>query len=110
MISVVSFAMIGPFALIYLINSSFIEHTTQSPGGYFSFGALLILSLICTFLANILFFRLIQLTDAIFSTSVSFLIPFVALLWGFFDGELLSLFHLLALILILSGIFLIRKK
>ncbi|NNE14098.1 MAG: DMT family transporter, partial [Saprospiraceae bacterium] len=31
MISVVSFAMIGPFALIYLINSSFIEHTTQSP-------------------------------------------------------------------------------
>jgi drug/metabolite transporter (DMT)-like permease len=109
MISIVSFSLVGPFALFYLLGSDFISHT-QTDGGLYSLGALLILSLVCTFFANMLFFKLVQMTDAIFSTSVSFLIPFVALGWGFIDGEVLGLFHVLALILILGGIFLIRRK
>jgi len=109
-ISVVSFSIIGPLALMYLLSTDFIHTASTHPQGAQSLGALIVLSLIGTFAANILFFRLIQITDAIFSTSVSFLIPFVALFWGFLDGEFLGLFHLLALVLILGGIYLVRWR
>lgn len=108
-ISVVSFSIIGPMALIYLFGTDFITIISDHPQGVQSFMALAVLSLIGTFAANILFFKLIQITDAIFSTSVSFLIPFVALFWGFLDGEMLGVFHFLALVLILGGIYLVRR-
>jgi len=108
-ISVVSFVIIGPFMLIYLLNSSFLGQLKSHPQAMGSFAALLVLSLVGTFLANILFFKLIQLTDAVFSSSVSFIIPIVALLWGVLDGEMISVYHLAALGLILSGVFLIKR-
>lgn len=108
-ISIVSFVLIGPFMLVYLLSSDFVVHLTQEPAGWTSFAALVTLSLVGTFLANILFFRLIQLTDAVFSSSVSFLIPIVALFWGIIDGEMITAYHIAALGLILSGIFLIKR-
>jgi len=95
--------------LIYLLNSSFLGQLKSHPQAMGSFAALLVLSLVGTFLANILFFKLIQLTDAVFSSSVSFIIPIVALLWGVLDGEMISVYHLAALGLILSGVFLIKR-
>lgn len=108
-ISVVSFTAIGPFMIIYLLNTDFVSDISQHDQGWQSFIALCVLSLAGTFLANILFFRLIQLTDAVFSSSVSFLIPIVALMWGVVDGERITLFHVLALGFILCGIFLVKR-
>jgi len=107
-ISTVSFTLIGPLMLLYLFSTDFVSQISAHPDGSESFVALLILSLIGTFLANILFFKLIQLTDAIFSTTVAFLIPFVALVWGFIDGEAIGVVHILALVVILGGIYLIK--
>ncbi len=109
-ISTVSFVLIGPFVSIYLFTSDFIEVAMTHEHGISSLLALLVLSLVCTFSANILFFRLIQITDAIFSTTVSYLIPLVALIWAFFDGEFISIFHFISLILILAGIFLVKSS
>ena len=101
--------MIGPFMLAYLLTTDFIPHITDTEHGWMSFAAVSCLSLVGTFLANILFFRLIQLTDAVFSSSVSFVIPIVALFWGILDGEWIGIAHVMALILILSGVFLIKR-
>jgi len=107
-ISIVSFVIIGPPLLIYLLSTDFISQVTIHPHGLRSLLALMTLSLIGTFMANILFFKLIQITDAIFSTSVAFLIPIVALAWGFIDGETIGFYHFVSLILILIGVFLIK--
>ncbi len=109
-ISTISFILIGPFVLVYLLNTDFLYQISTHEYGYRSLGALMILSIVGTFGANILFFILVQITDAVFSTTVSFLIPFVALFWGFLDGEELHLLHIIALLLILSGLYLIKKK
>jgi len=109
-ISTVSFVLIGPPVLLYLLSTDFIAQITTHPNGWSSLIALLILSLVGTFLANILFFKLIQITDAIFSTTVSFLIPFVALFWGYIDGESIGIIHFVALVAILGGIFLVKVK
>jgi len=107
-ISTISFSMIGLFAVLYLFRSDFIQVTHSHPEGLQSLLALLTLSLIGTFLANILFFKLIQITDPIFSSSVSFITPIVAMLWGFMDGESFSLYFFIALVLIFSGVFLVK--
>ena len=106
-ISTLSFSVIGPWALIYLCTTDFISITLAGEANL-SLMALLTLSLVGTFGANILFFKLIQITDAVFSSSVSFITPIVALGWGFVDGEHISLYFFMALILILSGVFMVK--
>lgn len=108
MISTLSFVLIGPFALIYLLSTDFVHIISHTAGAGWSLLALMILSIVCTFLANILFFKLIQITEPVFSSTVSYLIPFVALAWGFVDGEYISIYHFLALGLILAGIVLVK--
>lgn len=69
-----------------------------------------LLALIGTALAKIIFNRLIQLSDPVFSTSVTYLIPIVALFWGILDGESFSLWQLLAGGIILLGVYLSNLK
>lgn len=68
-----------------------------------------ILSVLGTFVAWMLFYRLVQRTDALFAASVTYLIPVVALMWGFADGEWLSIIQLAGLTLILAGVALVTR-
>lgn len=109
-ISAVSFSMLGPLGIIYLLNTSFIEQLTTHEHGWYSFGAVLFLALVGTAISTILFFKLIQDTNAIFGSSVAFVIPIFAVLWGLFDGESFYLIQLIGMLLVLLGVYLIRDK
>ncbi len=109
-ISAVSFSLLGPLAGIYLFASDFIPHLTGHEYGWYSLVAVVILGVVGTGLATVLFFKLVQETDAVFASSVAFMIPVVAILWGIFDGESFVLLQLLGLMLVLTGIYLIRGK
>jgi drug/metabolite transporter (DMT)-like permease len=41
---------------------------------------------------------------------VSYLVPIVALVWGFLDGEFIGLIHFLGMALIFTGVYLSRRK
>lgn len=110
LISSFSFVLIAPFAFAYLFTTDFIVHTTEHPYGWNSLLAVTTLSLMSTFFATILFYRLVKNTNAVFGSSVSFLIPIVALGWGFMDGEALGFWHLVSLLMILLGIYWIKRK
>ena len=75
-----------------------------------SIGAIVTLGLVGTAIAMILFNRLIQLSSAIFASSVTYLIPIVALIWGIIDHEVINAWHFLGLSIILGAIYLINKK
>ncbi len=70
---------------------------------------LLLLSIFGTAMAKTLFNKLIQMTSPIFSSSVTYLIPIVALFWGVLDGEQLYFGQFLAGSLILVGVYLTNK-
>ncbi len=74
-----------------------------------SIGALLVLAIFGTSISLIMFNRLIQQTNTVFATSVTYLIPIVALFWGVIDNEPISIYQLGGLACILVAIFLIRK-
>lgn len=66
-----------------------------------------------TALAMVMYNKLVQISSAVFASSVTYLIPIVALSWGYFDGEVVTLGQFFAGLLILLGVYVanrIRKK
>ena len=103
-----SFVFVGVAALVLFLMMplpDFHDPQVQSATFY-----VVLLSLASTFFATIIFYRLVQISDALFASSVSYIVPVIALLWGLIDGEMLNVRHLIALVLILSGVFMIRRR
>lgn len=69
-----------------------------------------ILGIIGTGIANVLFYKLIQISSPVFATSVTYLIPIVAFFWGLLDNEMLTLIQFLGAFIILIGVYLSSKK
>ena len=69
-----------------------------------------ILGLFGTGIANILFYRLIQISSPVFATQVTYLIPIVACVWGVIYGETLTAWQLVGAAIILVGVYLSGKK
>lgn len=92
---------------IYLFSTDFLARTMSSPDAIFSLGCVIVLGLFGTAISTILFNRLIRLTDSLTASSVTYLIPVVALAWGLFDGEKPSLIHYIGFVLIISGVYLV---
>lgn len=70
----------------------------------------LVLGVLGTGIANILFFKLIKLSSPVFASSVTYLIPVVAFFWGLLDNEMLTPIQFLGAFVILVGIYLSSKK
>lgn len=71
---------------------------------------IMILGIVGTGIANIIFFRLIQMSSPVFATSVTYLIPVVAFFWGLLDGEMLTPVQFIGAFIILIGVYLSSKK
>lgn len=68
-----------------------------------------ILAVVGTGIATIMFNRLIQLSTPVFSSSVTYLIPVVAITWGILDGEKVSILQFFSGFVILLGVYLANK-
>ena len=69
----------------------------------------LLLGLVGSSFATILFYVLVQKAGGIFASLVTYGIPFVALFWGFTDGESITLVDIICLPLILFGVYLANR-
>ncbi len=107
-ISTASFVFILPFSLAWLFLSD-AHALLQNREAWQALGYIALLALLGTVLASLVFYRLVQLSDAIFASSVSYIIPFVALLWGYLDGEPIGWEHIIGMGFILAGLYLGRK-
>jgi drug/metabolite transporter (DMT)-like permease len=70
----------------------------------------MVLGIVGTGVANVIFYKLIQISSPIFASSVTYLIPIVACLWGLFDNEMLTPLQLFGAFIILIGVYLANKK
>ena len=96
-------------ALLVLVFSGFFSTFEITPKTTNAIGYIAILSIIGTGIAKVLFNKLIHISSPVFSSSVTYLIPVVAVMWGVVDGEKLSLIQLLAGGIILFGVWLVNK-
>lgn len=97
-------------SLIILIFSGFFTDFEGNPQTWEALGYLSILTVVGTTIAMVLYYKLIQNTSAVFASTVTYLLPLVAVIWGILDGEKFSLWYVIGGLLILWGIYLIREK
>jgi drug/metabolite transporter (DMT)-like permease len=71
---------------------------------------ILVLGVVGTGIANVIFFKLIQVSSPVFATSVTYLIPVVAFFWGLLDHEMLTFVQCIGAFVILIGVYLSAKK
>ena len=71
----------------------------------------IILGIVNTAIGGFVFFKLIQLSSASFTSTVNFITPFVAILWGYlFLNETLNFIQFFGFIFILFGIYIVHKS
>lgn len=95
---------------VFLFTTPFIETLKSQPDAPLALSYISILSVMGTGVSTVLFNRLIKVSTALSASSVTYLIPIVAMVWGLADGESFSMFHLFSMAGILGGVYLINKK
>ncbi|MBC8151517.1 MAG: DMT family transporter [Bacteroidetes bacterium] len=103
------FAVAGSLSLLILLTSDFFGRVTR-PEGLPALLALITLGVVGSGLMSIVFNRVVQLASPLFASSVTYLIPIVALLWGFLDGERIYAAQYLGMAVCLAGVYLVNRK
>ncbi len=102
--------LIGPMAGAYLFSTNFMEVMKTQPGAGVALGYVSLLGIFGTALSVMLFNLLIKNSNTVFASSVTYLIPIVALAWGIFDKEHVNAMHFVWIGVILGGVYLVNKK
>ncbi len=69
-----------------------------------------VLGILGTAVGSILFYMLVKKAGALFASMVTYGIPFIAVCWGIWYGEVVTLFQIGCLGIILVGVYLVNKK
>ena len=104
------FTMWAVPALVILTSTGFFGAHESTPEVWTAFGFVSILAIVGTTIAIVIYYKLIQDTTPIFASSVSYLLPILAIMWGLLDGEKFSPWYIFSGALILIGVYLIREK
>lgn len=99
-----------PALIVLLFSGFFTAETFENPALPEAMIYITILAVFGTALAKILFFRLVQMSTPVFASSVTYIMPIVALVWGVLDGESFNIIQLFASLLILFGVYLANRK
>ncbi len=102
--------MVIPAGIIILLSTDFIPRLSANEYAIQGVGAVAILGIIGTALALILFNQLVKDTNTIFASSVTYLIPLVAIGWGLIDNEVISFGQIGFALIMLGGVILINRK
>ena len=111
-VHITSFSMmlIGPFSLVYLLIYADVLPTLKADwNNLIPLGYIIFLGVIGTAISLILFNKLVKITNIVFSSSVTYLIPVVAVIWGLIDNEVLLFQHYIGMVFIILGVLLANK-
>ncbi|WP_226390019.1 DMT family transporter [Penaeicola halotolerans] len=110
-ITSISLALVLPFAAGYLLmGTDFSFKLIHAEGGLRAAGFIVLLGVMGTAIALILFNKIVKVTTPVFASSVTYLIPIVAIMWGIFDGERILFGHYVGMAAIVFGVWLGNRK
>ena len=107
-ITSLAFLFTGPPAGIYLLFTDFTT-VSETPDYLLNLVYIALLALFSSVIAVLIFNHLIKYTTTLFATSVTYVIPLFAIMWGIIDGESIRLIQLIWITVILLGVYLVNK-
>jgi drug/metabolite transporter (DMT)-like permease len=110
-IASLGFFFVGiPVLILLLFFTDFRQTLLHHEHGLSAFAYIAVLGIFASSIAIIIYNKLIQTTNAVFASSVTYFVPVLALIWGVFDGERFPALALIFTAIILMGVFLVNKK
>ncbi len=110
-ITALTFFYIGIPSTIYVL--AFTDIPTKllhEEEALIGFGYVSILAVFGTGIALIVFNKLIKMSSPVFASSVTYIIPIVAIIWGIIDGEIFKQIYIAWFALILIGVLLVNTS
>jgi len=102
--------MFIPALIILYYTGFFKQYNTLDNKMNLSLFYLFLLALFGTAIAKTMYNKLVQISSPVYSSSVTYIIPIIAVMWGVLDGEKFILTQLFASIFIFLGVYLSSKK
>lgn len=106
---VFSFVLLFP-SLVALVLSGFFRDFEMNQGTLQGLGFVAMLSVFGTGLAMMMNYKLLSISTPLFASTVTLLMPIVAIIWGILDGEKLTAVQTIGAIIILAGLIFLRSK
>lgn len=108
-IATVAFTLLIIPSFVILWLTGYFNKEELSRAFLYSTGASMVLGIMGTAVASILFYVLLKRAGAVFSSMVTYGIPFVALFWGILANEEINPWQIGCLCVILGGVYLANK-
>jgi len=106
-----NFIFLIPPALILLVHSDFFNpDILYTRDVQISLGYIIILALFGTAMAKVMFNKLVQISNPVFASSVTYLMPIISVMWGILDNEKFTIMQFFASLVIITGVYLVNKK
>ena len=112
-ITIAAFAytcMAIPAGIYLFTGTDFTDKMQRGTPAFEALGYIFILAAMGSALAMFLFNKLIQRSNALFASFITYFIPFVAISWGVFDKETIGLVQFLGLGIILLGVYIVSVR
>lgn len=106
---VFSFVLFLP-SLVALVFSGFFSHFSFTKDNFVGLGFVAMLSIFGTGLAMMMNYKLLSISTPLFASTVTLLMPIVAIIWGILDGEKLTTMQSIGALIILAGLIFLRSK
>ena len=105
---VFSFVLIIP-SMVALVFAGFFNNLQVNTSLWEGLGFVSLLSVFGTGLAMMLNYRLLSVSTPLFASTVTLLMPVVAIIWGVLDGEKLTMMQGFGAVVILAGLIFLRQ-
>lgn len=109
-LSSVSMYLVGPLAAFIILQTDVLTLDYQDYEVKKSLAALVFLGATSTALGLLLFNKLLKHASPLLASSITYLIPIVAVTFGYFYGEVITIIHFVSMIFVLAGIYLVTRK
>mgnify|MGYP001044205639 CR=1 FL=1 len=104
-----SFVLFLP-SLVALILTGFFQYFQADESFFVGLGFVSLLSIFGTGLAMMLNYRLLSISTPLFASTVTLLMPIVAVIWGVLDHEKLTFLQIVGGVIIIAGLIFLRAK
>ncbi len=106
---VFSFVLFLP-SLVALVSTGFVSTFSFSKENMIGLMFVSLLSVFGTGLAMMMNYRLLKVSTPLFASTVTLLMPIVAIIWGILDGEKLTILQFIGASVIIAGLIFLRAK
>lgn len=105
--SALALTFVGPLCIVLALCSGLPAQLAEHPHGWSAFGHVVVLAVMSSALALVLWNMLLQRTTALWASSVTYLMPVVAIGWGVLDGEVIGLAQVAMIAVVLGSVYLV---